>query len=161
MLAKLAVRQGRLAEAEHEFQQSADIDRQLFGPDDYKTAIETGSLADVLVREGQYQRAEETIRPVVASLIRQPRPGDPAVGISHAILGRALLKQKRFEEAEKPLLAGYEILKSGPQQYLVRLQDARKDLAEVYESLRQTSQADRFRGEWTAAAGAANRPGKN
>ena len=76
VLAKLASRQGRLSDAEHEYEQSADIERQLYGHDDYKTAVETGSLADILVREGQYQRAEEIIRPAVAAITRQPRPGD-------------------------------------------------------------------------------------
>jgi hypothetical protein len=72
------------------------------------------------------------------------------VGVSRIRLGGALLGQRRYAEAEVESLAGYEILKQQTSPNLRWLQNARKDLAEECEALKQPEKAAKFRAEWAA-----------
>lgn len=141
MLGKLAVKKGNLVEAEADFSRSAEITDKLFGESDYKTAICENNLANVLVKEGQYARAEKVVRPAVKALTARPMPGNKSVGMAQLNLGEALLGQKRYAEAEAPLEAAYGIFKDHPGTYAPRLEEARKDLAQVYEKLKQPERA--------------------
>ena len=69
------------------------------------------------------------------------------LGIVHIKLGRTLLRQNRYADAEPETLAGYEILikQSSPSTSFIHA--ARKDLAAEYEALNQPQQASRFRAE--------------
>jgi serine/threonine-protein kinase len=74
------------------------------------------------------------------------------LAIAHIKLGRTLLHDNRYKDAEPETLAGYEILvkQSSPSTSFIRA--ARKDLAAEYEALNQPQQAARFRAELAAAA---------
>jgi len=146
-LGKLAVKRANLAEAEADFTRSAEITGKLFGKSDYKTAITINDLAGVLVKEGQYARAEQIVRPAVKALTERPLPGNKSVGIAQLNLGEALLGQKRYSDAETPLLAAYGILHDQPGPYTSRFQDTRKDLGRVYDALGQPTKAAKFRTE--------------
>jgi len=83
------------------------------------------------------------------------------VGIGRIRLGRALLREKRYAEAEVETRAGYEILtkqNAAPGNYL---QNSRTDLAEEYDALGKPEQAARFRAELDAENKTPNASSKN
>jgi serine/threonine-protein kinase len=150
VLGKLALKRGNLAVAEAEFRRCVEINKSLLGERDYKTAITMSNLASVLVKEGRYLEAERLVRTAVAALTEKPLPGNMNVGIAHMNLGRALLGEKRFKDAEKSLLAAYEVLKNETGKPTI-IQEARTSLAEVYDALKQPESAARYRAALAAA----------
>jgi serine/threonine-protein kinase len=66
-------------------------------------------------------------------------------GIAHIKLGRALVRQKRYAEAEGHTLAGYDILIHQTSPTVSWLQSARKDLVTIYDALNQPEKAAQFR----------------
>jgi hypothetical protein len=60
------------------------------------------------------------------------------------------LRQDRYAEAEAETRAGYEILVKQMDPKVTWLVNARKDLAEEYDALKQPEQAARFRAEAAA-----------
>ena len=65
-------------------------------------------------------------------------------------LGHALLGQKRYADAEPELLDGYDAVKkiAPSASWLVK---ARKDLADVYDALKQPEKAATFRAKLAAS----------
>jgi uncharacterized protein HemY len=62
-------------------------------------------------------------------------------------LGRTLLRQKHYVEAEAEVSAGYQILKKQANPSVSWLKYARTDLAEIYDALHQTEKSTAFRKE--------------
>src|SRR5207245_9355565 len=69
------------------------------------------------------------------------------VGIGKAKLGRTLLRERRYEDALKETLAGYDILSKKADNSNPWLKNAKQDLSEEYIALKQPEQAARFRDE--------------
>jgi len=67
-------------------------------------------VADLYSAAGKHDLAEGLLRPLVAS-----QPNDAEL---HRVLGRALLKQKKFPEAEKELLAAVRLKRDSPDAYV-------------------------------------------
>jgi hypothetical protein len=65
-------------------------------------------------------------------------------------LGRTLLREKRFKEAETESLAGYNVLIKQTSNSTSFLKAARKDLAAEYEALKQSDKAAKFHAELLA-----------
>ena len=72
-------------------------------------------------------------------------------GIARVKLGRALLRQRRHTEAEREILAGYDVLVKQTKAPVSWLEAARKDLVEVYEALGQPEKVARYRAELAAS----------
>ena len=72
------------------------------------------------------------------------------MGIARIKLGRTLLRQKRFAEAEKETGVGYEILVKQTDPSVSWLQSARGDLVAIYDALKQPEKASKFRAEIAA-----------
>jgi hypothetical protein len=70
-------------------------------------------------------------------------------GIGRIKLGRALVGQKRYSEAEVELLAGYEILTKQTSPSVSWLRNAREDLVKLYTASNKPEQAKRFKSELT------------
>jgi serine/threonine-protein kinase len=68
-------------------------------------------------------------------------------GIARMKLGRSLLRQRRFTEAQVETLAGYEIMVKQANPSVTFIQNARKDLVAEYDSLKQPEKAARFVAE--------------
>src|SRR5262249_10822158 len=95
----------------------------------------------------QYARAEDLFRKALDEYASTLPAGHLNVGIGRIRLGRALLREKHYAEAEVETHAGYEILtkqNAAPGNYL---QNARTDLAEEYDALGEPEQAARFRSQ--------------
>ncbi len=71
-------------------------------------------LGDVLLGEREYAAAEQFFREAVNALTERPLTGNVSVGVVEVSLGRALLRQKRYREAENRLTSGYAILIKQP-----------------------------------------------
>ena len=89
-------------------------------------------------------RAESILREVVERYAKIS-PDHLNTGLARIKLGRTLLQQQRYREAEAQILAGYEIAMKQTNPSVVWLQDARKDLVTIYEALNEPEKAARFR----------------
>jgi serine/threonine-protein kinase len=110
-------------------------------------AIALSNLGSVYLDEKEYSRAEATFRDVVARFTKTLSPEHMNTGIARIKLGRSLAKQRRYKEAEVESRAGYEILAKQANPNVSWLQNARTDLAEEYDALKQPELASRFRAE--------------
>jgi serine/threonine-protein kinase len=68
-------------------------------------------------------------------------------GIVEVKLGRSLVRQGRYQEAEEHTMAGYRILTRQTSPSVSWLQAARKDLMAIYGALNQTEKAAMFQAE--------------
>ena len=151
-LGNVASMRDHLDEAEARFQRAADIYRTVYGDHHYLVAIALSNVAGISYDKKDYPRAEQLFRDVVRRY-KETLPADNVnLAIAHIKLGRALLHENRYKDAEPETLAGYEILikQSSPSTSFIHA--ARKDLAAEYEALNQPQQAARFRAELAAAA---------
>ena len=151
-LGNVASMRDHLDEAEARFQRAADIYRAVYGDHHYLVAIALSNVAGITYDKKDYPRAEQLFRDVIRRY-KETLPADNVnLAIAHIKLGRALLHDNRYKDAEPETLAGYEILikQSSPSTSFIRA--ARKDLAAEYEALNKPQQAARFRAELAAAA---------
>ena len=144
-LGKLATKRGDMATAKRDLTRAIEIDRILFGEGSQLTAAAMVDLAEVYMKEGQDTRAEQMLRDAVRALVADFPAGDAHIGFAQIIWGRALLREKRYVEAEKQLAAGYEILAKQPHPPTDRLLEARQDLVSVYDALKEPDKAAKFR----------------
>jgi serine/threonine-protein kinase len=72
------------------------------------------------------------------------------IGIARLKLGRALVGQRRYREAEPSLISGYAILTKKTSPSVSWLQAGREDLAAVYDALGQPEKARVYRDEYAA-----------
>jgi serine/threonine-protein kinase len=146
-LGNVASMRDNLGAAEVQFRRAAAIYRTVYGDHHYLVAIALANLAGIYMDKKEYPRAEQLFRDVVRRY-KETMPADNInLGIVHIKLGRTLLRQNRYADAESETLAGYEILikQSSPSTSFIHA--ARKDLAAEYEALDQPQLASRFRAE--------------
>jgi tetratricopeptide (TPR) repeat protein len=143
-LGQLALAKGDLPAAEKEYELSAKMYIALYGQSDLKTAQSMANLAAVLVKEHQYQRAEQQARPAVQAFTARPLPGNPNVGVAELTLGEALLGQKRYKEAIEPLSAAHEIFKTAPSAFAKKMEDDRRDLVQAYTAINVPEKAAQY-----------------
>jgi serine/threonine-protein kinase len=74
-------------------------------------------------------------------------------GVARLKLGRSLLRQKRYAEAEEHSRAGYDIVRAQANPSIGFLTVARTDLIAEYEALGKPEQAAAMRAELQAKAG--------
>jgi serine/threonine-protein kinase len=142
---------GDLGDAEQHEQRAVVIDEKLFGAANHQTATVKAHLAQVFMEERKFDRAEPLLRQSVRAFTERPLPGNLAVGAAQGLLGRVLLYEGHYDEAETYLQAAYAILAKQPgTSYLRRLQEVREDLGTVYEKLRNPAKAAQFRQEFEA-----------
>ncbi len=150
-LGNVASMRDHLDEAEAYFRRTADIYRSVYGDHHYLVAIALANVAGISYDKKDYPRAEQLFRDVIRRY-QETLPADNVnLGIAHIKLGRTLLHQNRYKDAETETLAGYEILVKQSSPATSFLRAARKDLAVEYDALNQPQQAARFRAELAAA----------
>ena len=67
------------------------------------------------------------------------------IAIARVKLGRTLLREKRFRDAEAESRSGYAILKAQMKPSVSWLKTARMDLGEIYKALGDVAMAAEFR----------------
>ena len=107
---------------------------------------------------GEYARAEGLFREALAMFLATLGPRHANTAIARIKLGRSLLRQQRFSEAEKETLAGFEILSPQADPSISFLRAAREDLVAIYDALGQPDRAAAFRAEPAATAVRASAP---
>jgi serine/threonine-protein kinase len=98
----------------------------------------------------EWPRAEKVYRQVIPIFTESQSANHINTGVARIKLGRTLLRQNRFAEAEAETRPGYEILVKQMDLKVSWLVNARKDLAEEYDALKQAEQAAKFRAEAAA-----------
>jgi eukaryotic-like serine/threonine-protein kinase len=149
-LGSVALQEGKYDAAEQYFTRMADIYRTEYGEQHYLYATSLSNLASVYTAQQQWTRAEKLYRQAIPIYIESQSPTHINTGIARIKLGRTLLRQQRFADAETETHAGYDILRAQMDPKVSWLVNARKDLVEEYEGLKQPEQAAKFRAEIAA-----------
>jgi tetratricopeptide (TPR) repeat protein len=145
--------------AEAHYLRMAAINRRAYGERHQSTAVALANLATVYSRKNDFARAELLLKQVLATYAEVLPPEHLNTGIAQIKLGRALVRQKRFLDAEPHTLAGYRIFTNqGANPSNDYLQGARGDLALIYEALGQPEKAKTFRSEQAGASSAKESP---
>jgi serine/threonine protein kinase/tetratricopeptide (TPR) repeat protein len=146
-LGKVAMQQGKLDEAEADFRRQADIYREVYKGKHYYIGSALANLAGVYMERKQYGRAEQYFREAL-QIDAATLPADHLnVAIVRIRLGRALIPQHRYADAEAESLAAYGILMKQSSPPANWLQNARKDLVAEYGALHQPEKAAKFQAE--------------
>lgn len=139
------------AQAGARFARVAEIYRSIYGDHHYLVAIALSNVAYNYLNQKEYARAEQLFRDVVRRFTESLSADNVNTGIARIKLGRSLLRQNRFGDAQQETMAGYQILSNQANPGISFLQAARKDLAAEYDGLHQPELAVKFRAEWAAA----------
>jgi serine/threonine protein kinase/tetratricopeptide (TPR) repeat protein len=149
-LGSVALQEGKYGAAEQYFTRMADIYRTEYGEQHYLYATALSNLASVYTAQQQWTRAEKLYRQAIPIYTESQSPTHLNTGIARIKLGRTLLRQHRYFDAEVETHAGYDILSTQMDPKVSWLVNARKDLVEEYEGLKQPEQAAKFRAEIAA-----------
>jgi serine/threonine-protein kinase len=149
-LGSAALRQHKNDVAEQDFLRMVDIYRQTYGEHHYLFAVALSNLGSVYSSREEWPRAEKVYRQVIPIFTESQSANHINTGVARIKLGRTLLRQNRFAEAEAETRPGYEILVKQMDLKVSWLVNARKDLAEEYDALKQAEQAAKFRAEAAA-----------
>ncbi|HWY57314.1 MAG TPA: serine/threonine-protein kinase [Terriglobales bacterium] len=146
-LGNVASMRDHLDEAEARFRRAADIYRAVYGDHHYLVAIALSNVASLYYDRKDYPRAEELFRDVVRRFTETLTADNVNTGIARLKLGRTLLHQNRYEDAEVETLASYGILTKQTSESTSFVRAARKDLVAEYEGLKQPEKAAKYRAE--------------
>jgi len=149
-LGNVASMHEQLDEAEAKFRKVVDIYRSVYGDRHYLVAIALSNVGSIRMDKKDYAGAESIYRDVVHRFTEALSSDNVNTGIAHIKLGRTLLREKRFKEAETESLAGYNVLIKQTSNSTSFLKAARKDLAAEYEALKQSDKAAKFHAELLA-----------
>jgi serine/threonine-protein kinase len=146
-LGNTALQKDHLDEAEADFRRIVEIYKSVYHDHHYLIATALSNLASVYTARKENARAEPIFREALARYMDTLGPEHSNTAIAHLKLGRALLRQDRFQEAEAETRAGYETLRKqvGPSNNFLRA--ARKDLTLIYAGLKQPENVRRFEAE--------------
>ncbi len=136
--------------AEQDFLRMVDIYRQVYGEHHYLFGVALSNLGSVYSAREEWPRAEKIYRQVIPIFTESQSANHINTGVARIKLGRTLLRQKRFAEAEAESHAGYDLLVKQMDPKVSWLVNARRDLAEEYDALKQPDQAAKFRTETAA-----------
>ncbi len=146
-LGSIAILEDSLAAAEKIYRRVLRIDRAAYPGGNYVIGVAVANLASVYLSGKQYGRAERLFRQAIDIYSRTQSPRHLNTGIARLKLGRTLLREGRFAEADAETRAGYDIVKAQADSGSVWLEAARHDLAEEADSLGRKSVAAETAGE--------------
>jgi len=147
----LAFQGKQLDAAQSYFTQARDTWKQLFGDQYPSVAVAYSNLGSVCLEKKDLPCAERMYRDAVSRL-DATSANSLNDTVAHLKLGRALLREGRFAEAEPESLFGYNglVKQVGPDDRFLKV--ARTDLAAIYDGLHDAAKAARFRSELEAPA---------
>lgn len=143
-LASIALMRGKFDEAEADFRRMLAIYRAAYSGKHYLIGIALANLGSVYMARKENPLAESLYRQALAMYARTLPLGNLNEAITRIKLGRVLLRQNRFQEAESESLSGYRILSQQATPSLAYLRSAREDLAAIYLALHQPEKAREF-----------------
>ena len=119
-----------------QFRRVAEIYRSIYGDHHYLVAIALANVASQYMDKKDYASAEPIFRDVIRRLTEVLPPDNVNTGIARIKLGRTLLRQNRFAEAENQTHAGFDSLSKQMDPTVSWLRSARKDLVAEYTGMR-------------------------
>jgi serine/threonine-protein kinase len=147
-LGLLEYRRDQFESAKTYFTQAMEIWEKVFGDQHQFIAIAYSNLGSVCLGEKNYACAEKNYREAVRRFdLASPDALNDAIG--HQKLGRTLIKEGRFADAQPHALAAYNYLVKHMNPADTYLANARKDLASIYDGLRDSEKAAHYRSELT------------
>jgi eukaryotic-like serine/threonine-protein kinase len=141
----LAMRRNATDEAEADFRRIGDIYRSVYGDRHYLVAIALSNLASVFMARNDYLTAERMYRDAARRFGETQSPDHLNTGIARIKLGHALVRQRRYAEAEPEIVAGYTIVAKQAAPTVSWLKSAREDLAAIYEARHDLKRAEMIR----------------
>jgi hypothetical protein len=102
-------------------------------------------FGELYLARNDLSRAEQSFRQSVQLFSETLSPDNVQTGTARIELGGLLLRERRYQEAEAELLAGYQIVTPGRNSALEAAVTARRDLVSVYQALNMPEKAARFR----------------
>lgn len=148
VLGTLALKAGVLDEAKADFNRALETFRST---DKQYIGVALSNLGATYKKAKDYGRAEQLYK----DAIQQLRGFYPAthwrVGRAEMCLGETLLLDKRYGEAEAPLIASYQIWLKQKNRESSVLKPAGPDLVEVYKALHQPEKVEQLRRELAQA----------
>lgn len=146
LMGDLAVARHELARAEKLFNQAARVFKKAFGDQHEFYLHQLSNLGLVRLAGKHYAEAEVFLRPALERL-KAVVPDQRYTALAQVRLGAALAGEKRYAEAESYAAAGYTNLQRLMGPSAVELLDARKELADIYQVLNQSANAEALRGQ--------------
>jgi serine/threonine-protein kinase len=146
-LGTVALQRDRFDEAEAWFRRMMDIYKTAYGERHYLYALAYANVASVYLARKDFPRAEQMFREVVQRYTAALSADHLYTGIGRIKLGRALVGERRYAEAEEHVLAGYNILAKQTSPSATWLQSARKELVTIYEAIGRPDKAAQYRGD--------------
>jgi serine/threonine protein kinase len=146
-LGNVAVMRGQYSDARAAFRRMIDIYAGVYAGKHYLIGTALSNLGSAYMADKDNRRAEQFLREALAMYGRTLPADHLNAAIVRIKLGRALLRQKRFAEAEVETSAGYLILKKQINPATSWMNSAQADLAQIYLALHQTEKAAEFRKE--------------
>ena len=143
-LGKIAQARGRLDEAEADYRRIVDIYRTAYHDRHYLIALAMANLADVYVDRKKYSDAEPLYREAIRRYTETLSSDHQYTGIARIRLGRALLRDNRYAEAEKETTAGLNILAKQSKPPVTWVNNARSDLHAIYIAMHEPEKAREY-----------------
>ena len=149
--------QNKLAEAEAAYREELAVERKLSGNESLSVANSLAEMTRFFLAQGKDAEAEPLARECLA--IREKKtPHQWLTFTSQCLLGRALLGQKKFTEAEPLLLSSYEGMKQMEEKIPAGgrawLKEALERLVQLYDATGRSEQA----AEWRKKLAEFNQP---
>lgn len=148
-LGNLAVFYSSAAEydrAEPLFRQAVALEERSLGPDHPEHAVTLNNLGTLLVQKGGSDaEAEPLLRRALAIRLDRLPAGNTKTASTRAVLGRCLLHQHRFAEAEEELNLALEALEQAGPRAAPRLPGVVQDLARLYDQTGRPEKAAEVR----------------
>jgi tetratricopeptide (TPR) repeat protein len=137
-------------DAEADDMRMLTIYRSRYGEKHQFTALALCNLGSSYTWEKQYRRAEALFREALGIYAQVLPPGALNAAIAQVKLGRALLGEKRYTEAEPYSRAGYETIKKQASPSIEYLRGSGADLMKIYSALNEPGKVAQFRAELQA-----------
>lgn len=110
-------------------------------------------LLDLLGQQRDFTEQERVYRGILKRL-RSSTPQDDVLVASSLIgLGRSLIEQQHFEDAESTIIEGYNLLKKAPNDSTNRLSEALTTLVELYQRWGKPEMAAQYAAEQSTNVG--------
>lgn len=132
-----ALSRGALDEAQADFTRMRTIYQSIYSDNHYLLGIAASDLGSVAHARHDDTTAERLFREAIRRLTATLSADHLNTGIARIKLGQALVGEHRYPEAERELLAGYQIVIKQAKPAETWLSTARTELTTVYDSLHE------------------------
>lgn len=139
-------RAGRTEEALQQFRRVLKIKRAVYGEDNREAMFARAYVGDVLNELGRHAEAEPLLAELVASGVRGLPEGHWYIGDFRMRHGIALREMGRYDEAERELRAGYDVMAASSETKGSREKECARELAELYRRRGEAGEAEVWRG---------------